>query len=348
MDGSGREVAPGAGQHQPAVAVAHQLSGVVTEHQAVAPGEQLRLQPHRRGSAGSSDQTVQCACWKNPSPAQVQVRKTRPSRDVRRAVRVLHQVRVAQPGHPEQPRADRRQPHVRGHPTRSVCRSSTSSRRRSTSVGHLGPLGQHGLPAVAGVDERGDLVLAERERQPERAGLRHDPAAQHAGAPVASAPRGTAGRSGPTSGPARARRRRWPAPPPPSRPPGTAATSSTTAANGAAGPESWRCRPGVAVRPARRARRSPAPRARPAGTGRRCRESGRRWCAPRGRWTGLGCGSPGPSRASGSPQAPSRVAPAPPEQQGAPRRPRPGVRAVRHPFRPERETPSMTNRCANR
>ena len=34
------------------------------------------------------------------------------------------------------------------------------------------------------------------------------------------------------------------------------------------------------------------------------------------------------------------------QQQGAPRRPWPGVRAVRHPFRPERETPSMMNRCA--
>ena len=190
--------------------------------------EELGLQPHRRGSAGSSDHTASAPAGR--SPGRRRSRSGRPGRRARTACR-----RRAARGAGRAARSSRRARRgpspaaLRGRPTRSGT-ARARPRAQVDERGDLGALGQHRLPALAGVDQRGDLVLAQREGQRERARSgrrcggaaraccrrgaprarpapeRRRPADQHGSPPAVASPAATEPSTGPA--PRRARPRR--------------------------------------------------------------------------------------------------------------------------------------------
>ncbi len=185
VDGSRPEVTPRADGDQPAVPVAHQLPGVVAQHQPVAPGEQLGLQAHpgRVGRVHRPHRPV--GLLEEAEPGTGPGQEHPPVADVRRAVGVLHQVRVAQPGHPEQPGLHPGQPHAGAAP-RVAVRAQHVRPPQVHPRRHPVPLGEQRAPAVTGVGQHGGLVLVEREGQPERRPEVDRAAAHEAGPPVAA------------------------------------------------------------------------------------------------------------------------------------------------------------------
>ncbi len=302
--------------------------------------EQLRLQPHLgRRARGPGTRRVQCACWKKPRPAQVQVRWSRPSRTYGVPSACCTRCGSRSPVMPKSPGA--------------------APRRRSPAPG-VGVVAEHVLAAQ--VHQGGDLgrarsgpAASRRRCRPARSpGSRRArtpgrtrpvsgdrPAPQHRVRPSRRTSQATAARSRPTSGPARGRRPAATSPAP-TRVAGRRRHAELDGGERCGGRRRGAARRACVPSVDREARRDQLERAEAVGVLKRQVEDGGLLGAVVG---GRPC-RPGERRRL------VRVAGAARQTSGADgaeqhaRRAGRGAAARRHPFRPERETPSMTNRWA--